>query len=87
MSPGASPVFASIRSKNAAAENKMHGILLPEIKAINQQATLLLPSLPFRSGSLSTLTRGVDEEQIRLTRQIENTGSFAQFHFTPAMDK
>jgi hypothetical protein len=84
MSPGANPVLASIRSKNAAAENKMHGILLPEIKAIDQQATLLLPSLPFRAGSLSTLTRGTDEKQIRLTRQIENTGSFAQFHFTPA---
>ncbi|MGD2055422.1 MAG: hypothetical protein PVJ15_01350 [Gammaproteobacteria bacterium] len=87
MSPGAKPVLASIRSNNAAAENKMHGILLPEIKAINQQASLLLPSLPFRSGSLSTLSWGADEEQIRLTRLIENTGSFAQFHFTPADEK
>jgi len=86
MSPGADPVLACICSKNAAAENIMHGILLPEIKTINQQATLLLPSLPFRTGSLSTLSRGAHKEQIRLTRQIENTGSFAQFHFTPAGD-
>jgi hypothetical protein len=84
MSPGASAIWASICSDRVVTNNKMQGILLPDIKGLNQEATLLLPPLPFRSGSLSTLTREGNEEQIRLTRQLEDTGSFAQFHFTPA---
>ena len=82
----AKPVWACRCNDKPTAENKTQGILLPEDKALNQQASLLLPSLPFRTGCLSTLTSGGNEEKIRLVRQIENTGSFAQFHFTPAAE-
>lgn len=81
LSPGASAIWASICSEKAGSENRMQGILLPDIKGLNQEATLLLPPLPFRTGSLSRLTREGNEERIRLTRQLEDTGSFAQFHF------
>jgi hypothetical protein len=82
----AKPVWACRCNDKPTAENKTQGILLPEDKALNQQASLLLPSLPFRTGCLSTLTSGGNEEKIRLVRQIENTGSFSQFHFTPAAE-
>jgi hypothetical protein len=62
----------------------MKGILLPEIKSINQAASLLLPSLPFRVGCISTLEYGNHKETIILTRQLENTGIFGQYHFTQA---
>lgn len=84
MSPGASAIWASICSDRVGAENKMQGILLPDNRGLNQEATLLLPPLPFRAGSLSRLSREGTEERIRLTRQLEDTGSFAQFHFVPA---
>jgi hypothetical protein len=82
LSPGASAVWASVCKDQAGMEDRMHGILLPGVAAIEQPATLLLPPLPFRTGCLSTLSEGGRERTIRLTGQIEDTGSFAQFHFT-----
>ena len=82
LSPGASAVWASVCKDQAGMEDRMHGILLPGVAAIDQPATLLLPPLPFRTGCLSTLSEGGREKTIRLTGQIEDTGSFAQFHFT-----
>lgn len=66
------------------ADKRLQGILLPEIRALRQQASLLLPSLPFRSGSLTILEHAGRRERIVLTRQLENTGGFAQFHFATA---
>jgi hypothetical protein len=82
MASGATPVRACLCADTSMTENKSLGILLPENKSLGQQASLLLPSLQFRTGCLSTLTRGGSDEKIMLVRQIENTGSFTQFHFT-----
>jgi len=84
MSPGASAIQARICNDKDGTTDNMQGILLPDIVGLKQQATLLLPPLPFRTGCLSRLTRGDNEEQIRLTAQLEDTGSFAQFQFSPA---
>lgn len=81
LSPGARPVWASVCKDQAGMEDRMHGILLPGVAAIDQPATLLLPPLPFHTGCLSTLSEGSRERTIRLTGLIEDTGSFAQFHF------
>ena len=64
----------------------MQGILLPEIKALKQQSSLLLPTLPFQAGCLATLQTADTLENIKLTRQLENTGSFAQYHFSTAVN-
>jgi len=66
------------------ADKRMQGILLPAIGVLGLQATLLLPSLPFRTGCTSILEINGNRENIILTHQLENTGSFAQFHFTTA---
>jgi hypothetical protein len=81
MSPGARAIWARVSNDKAGMADNMQGILLPDIKGLNQQATLLLPSLPFRTGYLSQLTSGDKEEQVKLTAQLEDTGSFAQYHF------
>jgi cyclic-di-GMP-binding protein len=83
---GATPVRASLCGDKSATGNRSRGILLPESKPLKQQASLLLPSLQFRAGCLSTLTRDGREEKIILVRQMENTGSFSQFHFTMATE-
>lgn len=83
---GASAIRASICGDRGGDENKMAGVLLPGIKGLDQPATLLLPSPPFRTGSLSTLVSDDTAEQIKLTRKIENTGSFAQYYFVPATE-
>jgi len=81
LSPGATAVWACICEDDVHPSNKLQGILLPEIRAINQPASLLLPSLPFRTGCISTLQNGDRKESIILTRQLENTGAFAQYNF------
>ena len=87
LSPGATAVWAYICEDDPQPSNKLQGILLPEVKAIRQPASLLLPSLPFRVGCISTLQSQGSREAIILTRQIENTGAFAQYHFTAAAEK
>ncbi|HYQ72485.1 MAG TPA: hypothetical protein VET88_11245 [Gammaproteobacteria bacterium] len=84
LSPGAMAVWAYICEDDPRPSNKLQGVLLPEIKALRQPASLLLPSLPFRVGCISTLQYQGTTEAIILTRQIENTGAFAQYNFTPA---
>ncbi|MDH3525968.1 MAG: hypothetical protein OEM43_00470 [Gammaproteobacteria bacterium] len=86
LAPGACAIQATICNEKSSVENKMNGILLPEIKALNQPATLLLPSLPFRVGCTTALQQEKIEERIKLTQQLENTGCFAQFLFAPAED-
>ena len=83
LSPGAHAIWVWIHRNHSRTLNKLQGILLPEIKAIRQQATLLLPSMPFRVGSILSIDKGGRKETVQLTRQLENTGSFAQYHFGP----
>jgi hypothetical protein len=82
----ATPVRVCSCADKSEAENKSLGILLPENKTLDQQTSLLLPSLQFRTGCVSTLTREGGDEKIMLVRQMENTGSFAQFHFAMATE-
>jgi len=84
LSPGARSAWTCISKNDISTTTRMKSILLPEIKAIGQEASLLLPSLPFRVGSISTLEYDDHKETIVLTRQLENTGIFGQYHFTPA---
>jgi hypothetical protein len=84
LSPGAQAVWSRVREDEISIGSRMQGILLPEIRAIHQQESLLLPSLPFRSGCITTLEVDGASQSIILVRQLENTGCFAQYHFAPA---
>jgi hypothetical protein len=84
MASSATPVWACLCRDESEGGDMSQGILLPVKATFNQQPSLLLPSLPFRTGCQSTLTIGGKEEKITLIRQLENTGNFAQFHFTTA---
>jgi hypothetical protein len=84
LSPGATAVWAYVCDTGLQPGTRLQGILLPEIRAINQPASLLLPSLPFRTGCVSKLENQDRTETVILTRQLENTGTFAQYNFSPA---
>jgi len=86
LSPSAQAVWAYLDEAGVRSGSKTQGILLPEIKALKQQASLLLPTLPFRAGCLTTLQTAGTLEKIKLTRQLENTGSFAQYHFSAVVN-
>lgn len=82
LSPGAVAVWVVICEEEINRPEKLQGILLPEIKALRQPATLLLPSLPIRTGCCSTIEYGDRNEAVILTRQLENTGCFAHYDFS-----
>lgn len=82
LSPGARAVWVHLCKNGVSTGDRMQGILLPGIAAIKQQASLLLPSLPFRTGGNARLEDNGKTETVELTRQLENTGRFAQYHFT-----
>jgi hypothetical protein len=84
ISSAATPVSVCLCKDTLPAENGARGLLLPGNKALGLQASLLLPALQFRIGCVSVLSGGGKDERIILVRQIEDTGSFAQFHFMPA---
>ena len=85
LSPGAQAVWAYLLNddigRNIAAINKMQGILLPGIEAIGQVDSLILPCQPFRTGCSSILEIDNETRGIVLSRQLENTGRFAQYHY------
>ena len=83
LSPGATAVWARPCKDGINTGDKIQGILLPEIKAIKVQASLLLPSMPFRTDGSTTFEYNGNKETVKLTHQLENTGSFTQYHFTP----
>jgi hypothetical protein len=81
LSPSSTPILA----KRAGTNNGMlpqQGLLLPEINASGQPQSLLFSTLPFRVGDDLTINEPMGEFQIRLSRLVESTGAFNQFHFS-----
>ncbi len=57
------------------------GILLPELRASGQPASLIAPTLPFKAGDTLRMSAGLVSREIRLTRLLESTGAFTHFQF------
>ncbi len=82
LSPGAVGVAARMDLKSRSkSEDFTRGLLLPEIASIQQRATLLLPSPPFKLNDTAIVNCHGKDVRVRLTKLVENTGSFAQFQF------
>ena len=82
LSPGAVGVAARMDLKaRGKTEDFTRGLLLPEITSIQQRSTLLLPSPPFKPNDTAIVNCHGKDVRVRLTKLVENTGSFAQFQF------
>lgn len=82
LSPGAVAIAGRPDQRGAKNDDFTRGLLLPEIATIQQSATLLLPSPPFRVGNTAIINCHGKNVRVELTKLVENTGSFAQFQFT-----
>ncbi|MFQ5642190.1 MAG: hypothetical protein ACE5FQ_00665 [Thiogranum sp.] len=83
LSPGAVGIAAQLDKKSKVREEDYtRGLLLPEIASLQQPATLLLPSPPFKPGDTAIANCHGKDVRVKLTKLVENTGSFAQFQFT-----
>lgn len=81
LSPGAVAVATQVVRENREMPF-MRSLLLPEIRQLNQPATLITPTLPHQTGDQVNVHSHGKLARIRLTKLLENTGSFAQFQFT-----
>lgn len=78
------PDAAAIGLRTATQEQHdkyQRTLLLPEIPAIKQPATLLTGPVPWRVGNKVVLNILGKDVRVELSRLIQNTGLFAQFQF------
>jgi len=64
------------------AGHPQKSLLLPELRASELPASLILPTLPFKTCDLIMIDQAGIERKARLTHLVETTGAFAQFYFT-----
>lgn len=65
----------------ASKDNYQRTLMLPELSAVNQPATLITGPVPWREGNQVTLKILGKEMPVTLTKSLQNTGHFAQFMF------
>jgi hypothetical protein len=84
LAPKAESGAAQLLQKTGKNGDYMRSLLLPGIKAIAQPATLILPSMPFRTGNKIDLLHVDSNGRYQLTKRIISTNSFSQFQFRSA---
>ncbi|MBI1422836.1 MAG: hypothetical protein GC149_05155 [Gammaproteobacteria bacterium] len=70
-----------IRTLNNTRNDYQRTLMLPELRAVNQPTTLVTSAVPYRNGQQYVINILGKEILVKLTRQLLNTGLFAQFQF------
>ncbi|MGD8926633.1 MAG: hypothetical protein PVG20_07270, partial [Thioalkalispiraceae bacterium] len=70
-----------LRAINNAKHDYQRTLMLPELKAVNQPTTLITTAVPYRVGHKLVINILGKEILVKLTKQVQNTGLFAQFQF------
>lgn len=81
LSPSAIAVATRIIHKNGERGDYLRGLMAPEIKAINQLASLITPALPYKVDNTLIVNVNGAENKIKLTELLESTNSYSQFLF------
>ncbi|UZE96978.1 hypothetical protein [Alkalimarinus alittae] len=79
LAPSAQPCGVQLIQKTGDNSEYLRGLLLPELSAISQAATLITPRLPFQTGQRILLNQQGEETKCQLNRRVAATGSFSQF--------
>ncbi|GAB1261505.1 hypothetical protein [Aurantivibrio plasticivorans] len=81
LAPKATPYAAAIEQPTGEYGDYMRILLLPELKAANQPATLITAFAPFQEYNRLELNSFGEISQGQLTRRIFSSGSISQFQF------
>ena len=81
LAPRAMPAGGRVIKKTGEPAEFQRVLLLPELHAIGQPATLVVPSVGFQTGSRVELVHGGKAQRIQLQRKLNSTASFGQFEF------
>jgi len=87
ITPDAAAVGLKAVADDNVSENYHRTLMLPKLQTINQPATLITPPVPYRVGSKVEIKIIGKKIQVELTKQLINTGLYAQFEFITAEDK
>lgn len=79
LAPSAAPCALRLLQKVGNSSEYLRALLLPEISAVNQPATLITPRLPFQTGSRISMLHDGRESQGQLMKKVSATGSVSQF--------
>ncbi len=81
LSPNAEPAAARLLNKKGINDQPVRALILPEIPAIAQPVSVLVPRLHFRQGSKVELFHPALSGRFQLTAQMKETHSFCRFQF------
>ncbi|MEM7100570.1 MAG: hypothetical protein AAF541_20055 [Pseudomonadota bacterium] len=81
LAPKAIPVALRIIQKVGGPTDYVRGLLLPEVPAIKQAATLITPSVPFAAGNKVNVHRQGLQSTAQLLDCLQKTETFNQFTF------
>ena len=82
LAPSAQPCGVQLLQKTGDPSEYLRGLLLPELSAIGQPATLITPRLPFQSGHKVSIRLSGVEGKCQLENRLSATGSFSQFELS-----
>lgn len=82
LAPSAKPCGVQLLQKTGDPSEYLRGLLLPEISAIGQPATLITPRLPFQTGHKVSIKFPDAEGKCQLEKRVSATGSFSQFELS-----
>ncbi len=83
LAPNAEAVLIRTHAADRSGDAPLTGLLLPELKATNQSATLITPAHAFQTGKEIILNTNSGTRHALLTESLESTNSFMQFIFMP----
>lgn len=81
LAPGGRPVAARAMRKQGLESDYMRAILLPELSAVGQPATLLLPTVGFNEGVKVELVESGEGSRVQLLRRVQGMSGFSQYPF------
>ena len=81
LAPKAIPVAVRTIQKKGGPSDYARGLLLPELRALKQEATLITPKVPFATGHKVHVHRQGLQTTAQLLKTKEKTESFNQFTF------
>ncbi|MFT6906589.1 MAG: hypothetical protein ACJAS1_003257 [Oleiphilaceae bacterium] len=82
LAPSAKPCGVQLLHKTGDPSEYLRGLLLPEISAIGQAASLITPRVPFKSGQKVSIKFVDAEGKCQLEKRVSATGSFSQFELS-----
>jgi hypothetical protein len=81
ISPSAQPYGARIFQKSGEHGDFLRVLLLPELKALGQAASLITPNIPFKSQQKIVIRQNGKETMLQLGRRIAGNSVYSQFAF------